>query len=160
MRKAGSMRRSLLILSLLFTAPSFALGQVGGKSGAGAPDDAKSLLKLTDDLTAAKAGLDIRFLESVLDDDYVFTNPAGAFANKTEYIEGARSDVAVYESVKNFDQVVKIHGDAAVVVGSVTVKGKYKGNEIGGRFRFTNMYVKRKDGWKCIAIHLTRISGQ
>jgi hypothetical protein len=45
MRNAGSMRRSLLILSLLLTAPSFALGQVGGKSGAGAPDDAKSLLK-------------------------------------------------------------------------------------------------------------------
>jgi len=116
------MRRSLLIVSLLFTAPSFALGQVAGKSAADAPDDAKSLLKLTDDLTAAKARLDIRFLESVLDDDYVFTNPAGAFANKTEYIEGARSDVAVYESVKNFDQVVKIHGAAAVVVGSTTVK--------------------------------------
>ena len=108
------MRRSLLILSLVFTASSFALGQVGGKSGAGAPDDAKSLLKLTDDLTAAKAGLDIRFLESVLDDEFVLTNPAGAFANKTEYIEGARSDVA----------------------------------------------VKRKEGWQCIAIHLTRISGQ
>jgi len=154
------MRRSLLILSLLFTAPSFALGQVGGKSAAGAPDDEKSLLKLTDDLTAAKAGLDIRFLESVLDDDYVFTNPAGAFANKTEYIEGARSDVAVYKLVKNFDQVVKIHGDAAVVVGITKVKGNYKGNEIGGQFRFTNMYVKRKDGWKCIAIHLTRIPGQ
>ena len=154
------MKRSLLIMSLLFTTPLFALGQVGGKSDAGAPDDAKLLLKLTDDLTAAKAGLDIRFLESVLDDEFVLTNPAGAFANKTEYIEGARSDVAVYESVKNFDQVVKLHGDAAVVVGATTVKGNYKGNEIGGRFRFTNMYVKRKDGWKCIAIHLTRISGQ
>jgi ketosteroid isomerase-like protein len=154
------MKRSLLILLLLFNATSLALGQVGGKSGAGAPDDAKSLLKLTDDLTAAKAGLDIRFLESVLDDEFVLTNPAGAFANKTEYIEGARSDAAVYESVKNFDQVVKLHGDAAVVVGATTVKGNYKGNEIGGRFRFTYMYVKRKDGWKCIAIHLTRISGQ
>jgi ketosteroid isomerase-like protein len=154
------MRRSLLILSLLFTASSFALGQVGGKGGDGAPDDAKSLLKLTEDLTAAKAGSDIRFLESVLDDGFVLTNPAGAFANKTEYIEGARSDVAVYESVKNFDQVVKLHGDAAVVVGATTVKGNYKGNEIGGRFRFTYMYVKRKDGWRCIAIHLTRISGQ
>ena len=154
------MKRSLLILSLLFTASSFALGQVGAKRGAGAPDDVKSLLKLTDDLTAAKAGLDIRFLESVLDDEFVLTNPAGAFANKTEYIEGARSDVAVYESVKNFDQVVKLHGDAAVVVGASTVKGNYKGNEIGGRFRFTYMYVKRKDGWKCIAIHLTRIPGQ
>jgi len=154
------MRRSLLIFSLLFIAPSFALGQVGAKSGAGAPDDTKSLLKLTDDLTAAKAGLDIRFLESVLDDEFVLTNPAGAFANKTEHIEGARSDVAVYESVKNFDQVVKLHGDAAVVVGATTVKGNYKGNEIGGRFRFSYMYVKRKDGWKCIAIHLTRISGQ
>jgi hypothetical protein len=93
------MRRSLLILFLLVTAPPFALGQVGGKSAADAPDDAKSLLKLTDDLTAAKVGLDIRFLESVLDDDYVFTNPAGAFANKTEYIEGARSDVAIYETL-------------------------------------------------------------
>jgi ketosteroid isomerase-like protein len=154
------MKRFLLILSLLFTAPSFALGQVGTNSGAGAPDDAKSLLKLTDDLTAAKAGSDLRFLESVLDEGFVLTNPAGAFANKTEYIEGARSDVAVYELVKNFDQVVKLHGDAAVVVGATTVKGNYNGNEIGGRFRFTNMYVKRKDGWKCIAIHLTRISGQ
>jgi ketosteroid isomerase-like protein len=154
------MRRSLLILFLMFIASSFALGQVGDKSAAGAPDDAKSLLKLTDDLTAAKAGLDIRFLESVLDDEFVLTNPAGAFANKTEYIDGAKSDVAVYESVKNFDQVVKLHGDAAVVVGATTVKGNYKGNEIGGRFRFTYMYVKRKDGWKCIAIHLTRISGQ
>ena len=154
------MRRSLLILSLMFAAPSFAFGQAGAKSAASDPDDAKSLLKLTDDLTGAKAGSDIRFLESVLDDEYVFTNPAGVIANKTEYIEGARSDAAVYELVKNFDQVVKIHGDAAVVVGSTTVKGKYKGNEIGGRFRFTNMYVKRKDGWKCIAIQLTRISGQ
>jgi hypothetical protein len=55
------MRRYLLILSLLFVAPSFALGQAGDKSASGAPDDTKSLLKLTDDLTATKAGLDIRF---------------------------------------------------------------------------------------------------
>src|SRR5262245_56483235 len=109
------MKRSLLILLLLFTASSFALGQVGSKSATGAPDDAKSLLKLTDDLTAAKAGLDVRFLESVLDDEYVFTNPAGIFANKTEYIEGARSEVAVYEKVKNFEHVVKLHGESAVV---------------------------------------------
>src|SRR5262245_2541464 len=109
------MRRSLLIFLLLFTAPPFALGQAGSKSGAGAPDDAKLLLKLTDDLTAAKAGLDIRFLESVLDDEFVLTNPAGAFANKTEYIEGARSEVAVYEKVKNFEHVVKLHGESAVV---------------------------------------------
>ena len=47
------MRRSLLILFLLVTAPPFALGQVGGKGAADPPDDAKSLLKLTDDLTAA-----------------------------------------------------------------------------------------------------------
>lgn len=74
----------------------------------------------------------------------MFTNPAGLFANKAEYIDGAKADTATYESVTNFDRVVNIYGDAAVVAGGTTVKGRYDGNEIGVRFRFTSTFVRRK----------------
>src|SRR5262245_40561598 len=115
---------------------------------------------MTDEIIVVKSRRDVAALDRILTDDFFITNPAGLFADKAEYLEGARIDTAVYESVKNYDQVVKVYGDAAIVAGSTTVKGRYEGQEIGGRFRFTNTYVKRQDKWQCVAIHLTRIAQQ
>jgi hypothetical protein len=123
------------------------------------PDEDKDvLLKLTDEITNAKMKRDLGTLGRLLADDYIFTNPAGLFVDKAEYLAGAKADTAIYESVKNYDKVVRIYGDAAVVAGATTVKGRYDGHEIGGQFRFTNMFIKRHDAWQCIAIHLTRIA--
>ena len=122
---------------------------IPGQTKSNKPDDSEQqkqiLLKLTDELTTAKVRRDVATVDRILADDYIFTNPAGLFANKAEYLEGARIDTATYESVNNYDQVVRIYGDAAVVAGSTTVKGRYGERDIGGRFRFTNMYVKRQD---------------
>jgi hypothetical protein len=75
-------------------------------------------------------------------------------------MDGARADTAIYESVINYDKVVKTYDNAAVVAGYTIVKGRYEGREIGGRFRFTNMFVKRQGRWQCVAIHLTTIAQQ
>ena|SRR5215813_2323058 len=154
------MRRTLLICFSLIAIVSLSAGQTSSTKPVKADDDKEVLLKLTDELTNAKMKRDLGTLGRLLADDYIFTNPAGLFADKTEYLEGAKADTAVYESVKNSDEVVKVYGDAAVVAGLTSVNGSYDGHGIGGLFRFTNMFVKRKDRWQCIAIHLTRIAQQ
>src|SRR5262249_23068137 len=113
---------------------------------------------ITEEIAAEKIRGAVPTLGRIFNVGFVFTNPAGLFANKMEYLDGARADTATYESVANYDQVVRIYGDAAVVAGITTVKGRYEVQEIGGRFRFTNMFVKRDDKWQCIATHVTRIA--
>src|SRR5262249_22811909 len=154
------MKRTLLASLLIIAISPLILGQTISKKTDDTDQQKQILLKLTDELTATKVKREVAVLDRMLADDFIFTNPAGLFADKAEYLEGARIDTAVYESVKNYDQVVKVYGDAAVVAGSTTVKGRYEGQEIGGRFRFTNTYIKRKDKRECVAIHLTRIAQQ
>ncbi|HKA21562.1 MAG TPA: nuclear transport factor 2 family protein [Blastocatellia bacterium] len=154
------MKRKLLICFSMIAIASATTAQTLNTKASKAEEDKEVLLKLTDELTTAKMKRDLALLGRLLADDYIFTNPAGLFANKAEYLDGAKADTAVYESVKNYDKVAKVYGDAGVVAGLTTVKGSYDGHEIGGQFRFTNMFVKRQDNWQCIAIHLTRIATQ
>ena len=154
------MKRSLLICFSAVAIASVTTAQTLNTEASKADKDKEVLLRLTDELTTAKMKRDLEALGRLLSDDYIFTNPAGLFANKAEYIDGTEADTAVYESVKNYDKVAKVYGDAGVVAGSTTVKGSYDGHEIGGQFRFTNMFVKPQDRWQCIAIHITRIATQ
>lgn len=150
------MKRTLLVMLVIVVSP--VIGHVKNAQPSETRQDKEALLRLTDEITRAKSKRDVALLDRVLADEFVFTNPAGLFANKTDYIEGANADRATYESVTNLDQVVNVYGDAAVMAGSTTVKGRYEGQDIGGRFRFTSMFVRRKDGWQCVATQLTRIA--
>ena len=150
------MKQLLSIVLLMATSPIIA--QVKTDKPADSRQDRELLLKLTDEIIRAKSKRDIDALEHIFADDYVFTNPAGLFANETEYIDGAKADTATYESVTNSERVVNVYGDAAVVAGITIVKGSFDGHDIGGRFRFTSTFVRRKDGWKCVATQLTRVA--
>ena len=153
--------KGILLISLLgLVLSSVTSNQPDGQGTTNAGSEQKALLKLTDDITAAKTRLDTTVLERVLADDFILTNPAGFTATRTEYLAGVRADTATYESVVNQDQIVNVYGDAAVVAGATVVKGRYEGREIGGRFRFTNVYIRRGRGWECVAIHLTRVAQQ
>ena len=81
-------------------------------------------------------------------------------ASRSEYLEGVKADTATYDSVTNGDQVVNIYDNAAIVTGSTVVKGRFDGHEIGGEFRFTNVFIKRDGSWQCAAIQLTRVTRQ
>ena len=119
-----------------------------------------ALLKLTDQITSAKSKKDIVQIEKLLTDDFILTNPAGFVATRAEYLDGIKADTATYESVTNRDVVVSVYENAAVVTGSTIVKGRYAGTDIGGEFRFTNVFIKRPKGWQCVATQLTRVMRQ
>ena len=151
------MRQVLLLSLLLVTFSSVVLAQSKAKESS---DQVRSdLLKLTDQITTAKSKKNVVELERLLTDDFILTNPAGFVPSRSEYLDGVKADTA-YESVTNHDQIVNVYDNAAVVTGSTIVKGRYAGNEIGGEFRFTNVFIKGKIGWQCAATQLTRVIQQ
>ena len=153
------MKRIIVVSMLLAAISSLILAQTAGNRSAEARDK-EILVKLTDDITTAKTRRDIGALDRLLADEYILTNPAGFVANKGEYLDGAKADTASYESVANYDMVVSVYGNAAVVVGGTTVRGRYDGHEIGGQFRFTHVFVKKQDHWQAVATQLTRVAQQ
>jgi len=152
------MKRILLLSLLVIALQSLVLAQ--GKEKPASDQVRQDLLKLTDQITTAKSKKDVARLERLLADDFILTNPAGFVASKSEYLDGVKADTATYESVTNHDQVVNVYDNAAVVTGSTIVKARFAGNDIGGEFRFTNVFIKRHDAWQCAATQLTRVAQQ
>ena len=152
------MKKACLLFLLLVAFPFLVLAQTKEKSQA--DQVRQDLLKLTDEITAAKSKKDVAHLEKLLTEEFILTNPAGFVASRSEYLDGVKADTATYESVTNHDQVVSVYDSAAVVIGSTVVKGRYDGHEIGGEFRFTNVLIKRNGSWQCAAMQLTRVVAQ
>ena len=52
---------------------------------------------------------------------------------------------------------VRVYGDAAVVTYSTMDKGTFKGQDISGRYRWTDVFARRGGTWQIVAGQGTRI---
>jgi len=52
---------------------------------------------------------------------------------------------------------VKALGDTGVLTGLIETDGEYRGRPVGGRFRFTKVFTKDPEGWRCVAWQNTPI---
>nr|MBA3766029.1 nuclear transport factor 2 family protein [Acidobacteriota bacterium] len=52
---------------------------------------------------------------------------------------------------------VRVYGETAVVTGRATVKGKYKGMDISGQYRYTHVFVKQRGHWLVVTAQQTRV---
>ena len=48
----------------------------------------------------------------------------------------------------------------AIVHGLETEKSSYKGKDISGQYRFTDVFMKREGKWMAIATHVTRVENK
>lgn len=113
------------------------------------------LVRIENELAQVVIRCDAVALERILADGYVFTNPVGEVKNKVETLAKFRAlvDEVQFDYITNFDMRVQLYGDAAIVTGAQTQKGRYKGQEISGQYRFTSVYVRREGLWRCVAQH-------
>src|SRR5262249_3824086 len=101
---------------------------------------------------------DTNFLERYLADDYSSIDPHGTVVDKKGEIESVKSgDLAITE-IKPDGMKVRTYGDAAVITGRSTIRATVSGQDASGEYRFTDVWVKRRDRWQAVASHLTRIA--
>ncbi len=86
-----------------------------------------------------------------------FTDAMGAVFDKTQLVSMLKSGDLKLEST-TFDEVkVREHGDVTVVTYRSMDKGKYKGQDFNGQYRWTEIWVKRDGKWQQVAAHQSRV---
>ena len=52
---------------------------------------------------------------------------------------------------------VNVYGDTAIVTFASNDKGTYKGKDISGKTRWTDVFVKRGGKWQIVSSHGSRV---
>jgi ketosteroid isomerase-like protein len=106
---------------------------------------------------AERAG-DADALAPLLADDFLLVGPLGFMLDKTQYLGSRRSGDLKHESLVCEDVRVRVYGDAAVAVGSLTQRSTYQGRDASGRFRVTQVAIRQGDRWMLAGLHYSPIA--
>jgi ketosteroid isomerase-like protein len=94
---------------------------------------------------------DAKTLEELLADSLVYTHSYGGADTKASYLDGIRSKKWVYQEVERPIEDIQVHGDCAVVTGQVRIQLLSGGQPKKLNSRFTNVWVKGRQGWQMVA---------
>jgi ketosteroid isomerase-like protein len=117
----------------------------------------QTLMKIERDATAALLKRDAAGFGRFFAEDAVLTSPDGTVQAKSQLLADVKSGDLAIESSEISDMKVRVYGDAAVVTYSTTDKGKYKAQDISGRYRWTDVFVRRGGAWQIVTSQGTPI---
>ncbi len=106
---------------------------------------------------AERAG-DADALKPLLAHDFVLVGPLGFMLDTTHYLGSRRSADLRHESLTWEDVRVRAYDNAAVAVGSLTQRSTYQGRDASGRFRVTQVAIRRWDRWILAGLHYSPIA--
>jgi Domain of unknown function (DUF4440) len=122
-----------------------------------ASSDVARILSLENAWNDAEMNHDVRSLELLIADTFVYTDDDGSFLNRSEWLNEIRKQVDQYEQLANTGVAVVLYENAAVVTGEYKEKVKIKGKMVLRSGRFTDTWIRRNGEWKCVASQATLI---
>jgi ketosteroid isomerase-like protein len=74
-----------------------------------------------------------------------------AVQTKAQLLADVKSGALAIQSTEISDFKVHVFGETAVAIYATTDKGKYKDRDISGRYRWTDVFVRRGGKWQIVA---------
>jgi ketosteroid isomerase-like protein len=103
---------------------------------------------------------DVKFIESILADEFMSTYEDGSRADKKKELAlTAAFDQQVVEAVQD-GFTVKIFGDTAVVWFTLHLVGIKQGQKAELTMSYTDVWILRKGSWLCVSAHSTRVTAK
>jgi ketosteroid isomerase-like protein len=123
-------------------------------------NESEQLNELQQRLIRAWVESDRETVNAILADDWTVIDPAGRVLTKAQVLEeGFESGTRKIESGTIDEVRVRLLGEVAVVTGRTQAVGSYQGNTVAVKLRFTDVCVKRGEGWQVVASQATLIAG-
>jgi hypothetical protein len=144
------MRTLILTVLLGCAGTSVGYGQRSSDSDAGS-----KIIALENVWKQAAQLKDLKALDELLDDAFVYVGPDGKMLTKADVL----ADVQAFRGLQVLSQslVVHFHGDAAVITGIYQTKGVDHGKQFVRRSRFVDTWRYKNGVWKSIASLTTPI---
>ena len=99
---------------------------------------------------------DVAALGRLLPEHFTFNRSVGSFG-KGELLALIESGELTFELLERRVESVRVYLSTAVAFGKDEVKVRYRGEDISGRYRFTNTYVWDGGRWEIVVTHSSRI---
>jgi ketosteroid isomerase-like protein len=90
-------------------------------------------------------------------DDIITTDPTGRVTNKAQDKTDLSSGDYKIQSEELSDLKVLVYGNTAVAAATNFMRGTYKGQDLTGKYRFTDTWVKRNGKWQVVASQYTKV---
>jgi len=118
----------------------------------------QELITLENGWADAVVKKDVAFLDRILADDCLVTDPEGNVSTKAQEIASVKSEVYLVTSCVHHEMKVRVYGNAAVVTGRSTLNETYKGKDYSIQAQWTDTWVKLNGRWQCVAEHSSMIA--
>ena len=138
------MKDVLAVVALCVVSLSLAAGQSATK----VEDEIR---KLEQDWAQAVSKNGATALDQYEADNILLVAPRGRVMNKVQHKTDLSSGDLKFESLELSDMTVHVYGDTAIVVGTSDLHGTYNRQDISGRYRFSDTWVKRNGKWQVVA---------
>lgn len=138
----------MLAIAILFSIYSF--GQNTYKPGKQNRGDSTLIIKLENDWAKALITRDGIVFNKLLGDDFFYTENEKMYS-RAEVIQSVMSGSETVKKAYNEDMQVHIKDKTAIVTGWLFVNGKGAGVDFKRKYRFTDIWFKKKGNWKLIA---------
>lgn len=127
-----------------------ALAMSAGLAQASPEDDRRAVAALDTEFQAAVKHNDFATIDRIQHADMVLVLGDGRVLTKADHVQAARDETVVYEiqDEEPGTQVVRVHGDTAVVTAQLRLKGTTGGAFFDRRVWFSDTYVRTPEGWK------------
>jgi len=151
------MKQRFAITVLILAVSLAAFGQTAGKEPRSDEKVEQELRQLDRQWAEMAVQGDTAAFDRIFADDYTSTHSNGRIVTKAEeraYVASALSD-SKFASINTDEVKVRVYGDAAVIIGRVTVKRR-NGSE--NQSRYTTIWVKRQNRWQVVAEQFASIA--
>ena len=92
-----------------------------------------------------------------LADDYVLVDSRGALHDKADVLEQLADPEVQVALNEAHDHQIRLHGETAVVIAVLQQRGTDHGRAYDIPVRFTDVWVRRGEGWVCVSGHASRL---
>jgi hypothetical protein len=111
----------------------------------------QTLMNIEQEMANAVVKSDMSVFEKYFADNGSFTDPSGTLTNKAQLMAQFKSGDLKLESSKIDGMKVQMFDKTAVVTYTTMDKGMFKGRDISGQYRWTDVFVKMGGKWKMVA---------
>ncbi len=119
--------------------------------------DEQALIRIQHDWAEARVKGDSSYTRRLEAEDCTIVWPNGKIVNKRADLQTMTGDIVFSEFEIN-DLQVRVYGETGIVVGQGMVRAqKGKRDLLGGKFVWTDTFVKQSDQWKVVASQITPV---
>jgi len=119
--------------------------------------DEQALIRIQHDWAEARVKGDISYTQRLEAEDCTIVWPDGKVVNKRADLQTMTGNI-VFSEFKINDLQARVYGETGIVVGQGKISAQEGGqNLLGGKFVWTDTFVKQGSEWKVVASQITPV---